>query len=71
MWQDILKDKGILSHLAARKKIARLLAKKPKTPAEEKSWFDTVKEAGAISTATPGFEPRPRYRKRKDDEDNE
>ena len=68
MWQDVLKDKGVLSHLAARKKIARLLAKKPK---EEKSWFDTVKEAGAISTATPGFIPRPRYRRRKHDEDNE
>jgi|TARA_R110000824_G_scaffold80155_6_gene201790 hypothetical protein len=69
MWQDILKDKGVLSHLAARKKIARLLGKKPKKPEEEKSWFDTVKEAGAISTATPGFIPRPRYRKRKHDED--
>jgi len=27
-------------------------------------WFDTVKEAGAISTATPGFIPRPRYKKK-------
>ena len=38
-------------------------------PPIENQWFDTVKEAGAISTATPGFIPRPRYRKRKHDED--
>ena len=38
-------------------------------PPIENQWFDTVKEAGAISTSTPGFIPRPRYRKRKHDED--
>tara|TARA_R100001015_G_C4509411_1_gene81541 strand:+ start:201 stop:578 length:378 start_codon:yes stop_codon:yes gene_type:complete len=38
----------------------------------ENQWFNTVKEAGAISTATPGFIPRPRYRKKRDDDkDNE
>ena len=34
-------------------------------PKIENQWFDTVKEAGAISTATPGFIPRPRYKKKK------
>ena len=34
-----------------------------KKPNIENQWFNTVKEA--ISTATPGFIPRPRYKKKK------
>jgi len=36
-----------------------------KKPNIENQWFNAVKEAGAISTATPGFIPRPRYKKKK------
>lgn len=67
MWQEVLKKKGILSTLAMQRHKA--LGKKRKKNEEkeliENQWFNTVKEAGAISTATPGFIPRPRYKKKK------
>jgi ribosomal protein S1 len=70
MWQEVLKKKGILSTLAMQRHKA--LGKKRKKNEEkeliENQWFNTVKEAGAISTATPGFIPRPRYKKKDEEE---
>ena len=77
MWQNIRKRKGLpkqfceicnAENIGDDSKCIKCGAKLKK----KNKWFDTIKEAGAISTATPGFIPRPRYRKKKDDDkDNE